>query len=39
MLKTSSVLMDTTSQSLLSLIDLIDSSINDAVINVAPFLN
>jgi len=39
MLKVSSVLTDTPSQSLLSLIDLIDSSINDAVINVASFLN
>jgi len=39
MLKVSSVLTDTPSQSLLSLIDLIDSSINDAMINVAPFLN
>jgi len=39
MTKVSSVLTDTPSQSLLSLIDLIDSSINDAVINVAQFLN
>ena len=39
MLKVSSVLTDTPSQSLLSLIDLLDSSINDAVTNVAPFLN
>jgi len=35
MLKVSSVLTDTPSQSLLSLIDLIESSINDAVINGA----
>jgi len=34
-----SAFTDTPSQLLLSLIDLIDSSINDAVINVAPFLN
>jgi len=39
MLKVSSVLTDTASQSLLSLIDLIDSSINDAVIKVAPLFN
>jgi len=39
MLKVSSILTDTPLQSFLLLIDLIDSSINDAVINVAPFLN
>jgi len=39
MLKVSSFLTDTPSQSLLPLSDLIDSSINDAVIKVAPFLN
>jgi len=39
MLKMFSVLTDTPSQSLLLLIYLTDSSINDAVINVAPFIN
>jgi len=39
MLKVSSVLTDTPSQSLLPLNDLNDSSVNDAVINVTPFLN
>ena len=39
MLKVSSVLTDTPLQSLLPLIDLNDSSINDDVIKVAPFLD
>jgi len=39
MLKVSSILTDTPLHSLLPLIDLIDSSINDDVIKVAPFLD